>query len=123
MRGTPSAISRATNAANERRPVSAPDHVWLADELINATRPPRLPAEAAIPRREVIGLKVRKRAAAQLNNKLRHVGMVEITADQRELLAGIPPPLRDMRSGQPLPDPGQVVHGHRAEFVHRAPAD
>ena len=59
----------------------------------------------------------------QRYDKLSHIRMTEIAADQFELLGSVVPPRGDMRRLKPALDRRQVVGGHGAKLVHRATMD
>src|SRR5215471_5315052 len=97
-------------------------HVWFADELVDATSAGRLSAEAStIPGPWVVTLQVGERPALTRDDELIHCRFVEIGADQIELLICATPPSDDVWFAEPSPNQRQVVDGHRTKLVHATP--
>ena len=95
--------------ADEGGAVAAVDHVRLADELVDAARSARVLAQAVVrPRGRVVALQIGERPVAERDDKLVHGRVIEVSADQSQLLLRIAPPLRDVRHRQPAPNHRQV---------------
>src|SRR5205814_1404115 len=91
----------------------------FANELIKTTRIRWLWTQAGIPGAQIVTLQIGKLSRIGRDNELRHIGMIEIAADEFELLRRVVPPLADMRRSEPSLDRRQVGGRHRAERVGR----
>jgi hypothetical protein len=104
--------------ADQGGAMAAVDHVLFADELVDAARSARVLAQAVVgPRGRVVALQIRERPVAERDDKLVHGRVIEVSADQSQLLARIAPPLRDVRHRQPAPNDLKVHGCHWAECV------
>jgi hypothetical protein len=100
--------------------VAAIGHVRLADELVDAARARRMDAEPVIrPRHLVVTLKIGERPPIDGYDELLHCRLLKVLAHQPELLAGIAPPLPDVRRGQPTTHQRQVGGRHRQKLISR----
>src|SRR5262249_60826899 len=91
-----------SECTNEGGGMTTAAHVGFADELIDAARPRRmLPEPVLRPSRLIIALQVGERAIVRHHDVLIHGGMIEILADQRQLLWRGAPPFPDMRGFDP----------------------
>ena len=92
----------------------------LADELIDAARARRMDAEPVIrPRRLLVTLKIGEGPPIDRYDELVHCRLLKVLAHSLELLAGIAPPLPDVRSGQPATHQRQIGGRHREKLITR----
>src|ERR1035437_6143833 len=89
---------------DEAGAMTAPDHIGLADELVDAPRGGWMRAKPLVPGAERITLDVAERMVAKSDNELVHIRMIEIAAHQRVLLVRLSPPTRHLRRFEPPPD-------------------
>ena len=115
-RGVPASSKAVDKHADQGGAVAAVDHVLLADELVDAARSARVLAQAVVgPRGRVVALQIGERPVAERDDKLVHGRVIEVSADQSQLLVRIAPPLRDVRHRQPAPNHRQVCGRHQAK--------
>src|SRR6202000_1095527 len=79
--------------AKQRRTVSKPDHVRLADEQVDPARARRLRAETGIPCGQVVALEIAERITVDVNDVLIHCWIFQVATHERVLLVRIAPPL------------------------------
>src|SRR6202040_1669781 len=84
--------------ANKTGAVTPLDHIFFADELIDAARAARPLAETVIgPRTRIVALQIGKGPAVVFDDVLIHGRMGQVFAYQFELLGRVAPPFGDMR--------------------------
>ncbi len=66
--------------------MTAIEHIRFANKLIKTTRTRRLWTQTGIPGAQLVALQIRKLSRIRRDNELRHIGMIEIAADEFELL-------------------------------------
>src|SRR6185437_13940205 len=112
-------------AADERRSMTAAQHIGVADKLIETACALRLRAKTVIPDSEPVTLQIGEFTRVRADDELIHVRMGKVAGDEFELFRSIVPPLRDMWCLQPAPNHRQVAGRHRAERVcrHAQPAE
>src|SRR5690242_19418310 len=69
--------------ADEIGAVATPDHVGLADELIDAKRQSWLLPEPGIPGAQPVALQIGEWMFPESHDELVHVGMIKIAANER----------------------------------------
>jgi hypothetical protein len=101
--------NRSTFGADPRREqtqidrsVTHPDHVGLADECVEGTRPLWQVGEMILrPRMDLVVLGVGEGSAIERDNPHPHARLVEVLLEQRRLFIGVTPPPGDFRGSQP----------------------
>src|SRR3982074_1351401 len=99
--------------------MTAPDHIGLADELVDAAGLGRMRAKTLVPGAQRVALDVAERLISHRYNELIYIRMIEIAAHQRVLLARLSPPAYNFRRFEPAPDHRKIGRGHWAEDVSR----
>src|ERR1700686_4664071 len=99
--------------------MTAIKHIRFANDLIETARPRWLWTQNGIPGAQIVELQISKFPRIGRDDELRHIGMIEIAADEFELLRRVVPPLVDMRRSEPSLDRRQGGGRHRAERVGR----
>src|ERR1700730_8881399 len=84
--------------------MAAADHLRLADELVDSARAGGVRSKTLVPAAQRVALDVTEPLVAKGDNKLIHIRMIEIAADQRILLLRIAPPTHHFGRLQPAPD-------------------
>ncbi len=102
--------ARADEMVEQPRPVTLPDEVCLADELVDAERPPGLVAIGVIRfEKRIIGLQIGGRPAVDRNEIGTDRPAGEMGRDLRNGDRRRVPPRRDMLRRQPGGDQGKIV--------------
>ena len=107
-----------SKGANKTGAMAALDHIFFADELIDAARASWQRAETMIgPGARIVALQIGKGPAVAFDNELIDGWMSQVFAYQRELLHRIAPPFDNMRRRKPSPDGRQIVSRHRPKRI------